>query len=352
MKKSIVYLLSGLMLAGSLTLVSCQDDKLSAESVLTGSLTGGEAPENAFDQWLEQNFLLPYNIRFKYRYEDIETDISYYNVPADFWGAVQMAHLLKYICIDSYDEVAGIDFTRRNFPKEFYCVGTWEFKNNGSYVLATAAGSKKVLLGGLNYMEDFKTDIQKLTKNYFKTIHHEFTHILNQSKDIPTAFRFITGTSYVADSWSEYPYNRGALARGYISNYAQEEYTEDFAEMMAIYICYPPERWEEWMTQEQYYGYAKSDVNRTEICLGCADDGISFEEGKSYTTSWSGSSTEYILTRKGVTDRESIESKLLIIRQYMQDYWNIDIDELRACIQRRSADIAAGRIDLKDLTIN
>lgn len=155
----------------------------------------------------------------------------------------------------------------------------------------------------------------------------------------------------MSDAWTDYPNNRGNLARGYISSYAQEEYTEDFAEMLSIYICYPPEKWEEWMEMEHYYGYAASDVNHTEICLGTAEDGVVYTEGGTFTTSWSGSSTQYVFTRKGKTDRETIESKLLIVRQYMQEYWNIDIDELRATIQRRSADIAAGRIDLKDLTI-
>jgi len=351
MNKSLLYIVSGFMLLGGVVLSSCTEDKLSEESVITGSTTGGETVKNDFDKWLEQNYLLPYNIRFKYRYEEIESDFSYYTVPADYTGSVEMAHILKYICIDSYDEVAGIAFTRANFPKEFYCIGTWEYKNNGTYILATAAGGKKVLLAGINFLDKNKNNIETLTHDYLKTIHHEFTHILNQTKDIPTSYRFITGTSYVADAWSDYPNDRGYRARGYITAYAQEEYTEDFAEMLAFYICYPAEKWEEWMTEEQYYGYSDSDESRTEICLGTKENGIDFVEGGKYTSSWSGTSTTYTLTRKTTTDRESIESKLLILRQYMKEQWNIDIDQLRDCIQRREDDLANNRIDLLDLSI-
>jgi hypothetical protein len=34
-----------------------------------------------------------------------------------------MAHILKYLCMETYDEVAGIEFTRANFPKMFYLIG-------------------------------------------------------------------------------------------------------------------------------------------------------------------------------------------------------------------------------------
>lgn len=347
--KTILY---SLALAAVGVLFSCSsEEELSPTSVIAGTTTGGNTVKNDFDNWLEQNYLLPYNIRFKYRYEEIESDLDFYTIPADYKQSIELAHLIKYICIDSYDEVAGIDFTRKTFPKEFFCIGEWKYKNNGTFTLATAAGGKKILLCGVNHLDTFKSSIASLTHYYFKTIHHEFTHILNQTKDIPTSFKFITGSDYVSSAWSDYPNDRGYLSRGFISAYAEEEYTEDFAEMLALYVCYSPEKWEEWMSSEQYYGYAESDESRTEICLGGPEENIVYEEGGTYTSSWSGSSTTYRLTRVGHTNREAIESKLLILRQYMQEVWGIDIDALRDAIQRREREIEQGRIDLNDLTI-
>ncbi|MBP5651597.1 MAG: hypothetical protein J6X00_02905, partial [Clostridia bacterium] len=80
---------------------------------------------------MEVNFRNPYNIDFKYRYEEIESDLNYYTVPAEFWQSVKMAHLVKYLCIETYNEVAGIEFTRAHFPKMFFLDGTWHFRNNG-----------------------------------------------------------------------------------------------------------------------------------------------------------------------------------------------------------------------------
>jgi len=40
--------------------------------------------QNDFDKWLDANFVYPYNIEFKYRYENNETDLDYYSVPADY----------------------------------------------------------------------------------------------------------------------------------------------------------------------------------------------------------------------------------------------------------------------------
>ncbi len=59
-------------------LSSCtDDDKLSPESVITAD----RQEYTEFDCWLQRNFVAAYNIRFKYRYEDIESDMNYTTVP-------------------------------------------------------------------------------------------------------------------------------------------------------------------------------------------------------------------------------------------------------------------------------
>lgn len=297
MKKQ--YALYILLLAVAGSFLACSEDDLNPTSVITT----GEKVKNDFDRWLEANYVNPYNITFKYRYEEIESDLNYYTVPADYAQAVELAHIVKYVCVEAYDEVAGFDFTRAYFPKEFFLIGEWEYKNNGTFILGTAEGGKKVLLSGVNYLDQYKNSIASLNHYYLKTIHHEFTHIMNQTKEMPTAYQFITGSDYVADLWNESPYNAGYLSRGFISAYAQMEYTEDFAEMLSMYVCYPASQWQAWMDEA------------------------------------------------GTEGASLIDAKLTLVRQYMADSWNIDLDELRDCIQRRSADLEAGKIDLNDLTL-
>ena len=125
MKRFAYFLVAAAILA---TGTSCSEDKLDPESVITID----QYQKNDFDKWLEANYVSPYNIEFKYRYENIESDLNYYTVPAEYECSVLMAHVVKFLCVDTYDEVGGIDFTRQYFPKEFFLIGDWQYKNNGT----------------------------------------------------------------------------------------------------------------------------------------------------------------------------------------------------------------------------
>lgn len=297
MKKYLLYAL--LAVSTGTALVSCSEDDLNAESVITID----KKQANDFDKWLTANFVNPYNLEFKYRYEYKETDANYYTIPAELNQAIEMAHLVKYLCLESYDEVAGIDFTRNYFPKMIFTIGEWEYRNNGTIILGTAESGKKILLTGVNYLDTYKSSPAALNHFYFKTIHHEFTHILNQTKEYSAEFKLITGNSYVADSWSEEPFNVGYLERGFISDYAQHSDTEDFAEMMSLYVTNSKEQWDEWMAEA------------------------------------------------GENGAPLLQAKLDIVKSYMKDSWGIDMDKLRDTILRRQADLAAGKVDLTDISV-
>lgn len=297
MKKYLLYAL--LAVSTGTALVSCSEDDLNAESVITID----KKQANDFDKWLTANFVNPYNLEFKYRYEYKETDADYYTIPAELNQAIEMAHLVKYLCLESYDEVAGIDFTRNYFPKMIFTIGEWEYRNNGTIILGTAESGKKILLTGVNYLDTYKSSPAALNHYYFKTIHHEFTHILNQTKEYSAEFKLITGNSYVADSWSEEPFDMGYLERGFISSYAQHSDTEDFAEMMSLYVTNSKEQWDEWMAEA------------------------------------------------GENGAPLLQAKLDIVKSYMKDSWGIDMDKLRDTILRRQADLAAGKVDLTDISV-
>lgn len=270
---------------------------------------------NDFDRWLEVNFVNPYNIDFKYRYEQIESDLDYVTVPAPMEASIQMAHLVKYLCIESYDEVAGIIFTRRNFPKEFFLIGEFEYRNNGTMAAGTAEGGKKIVLMGLIHLTRYLNDAATLNQYYIKTIHHEFTHILNQTESYTTDFNQVTGSGYVADNWSDDTMNdeNTYLRRGFISAYAQMEHAEDFAEMVAEYVTHS----EEWWQQQLQKADGVYDVK----------------------------------TQGTLTGKQLLLTKLDIVKAYFENSWNIDLDQLRSVVNRRQSDVIAGKVDLNDLTI-
>ena len=286
-----------LLLLLALTWVSCSEEELSSESVITID----QEDYTPFDYWLERNYVAPYNIQFKYRYEDNESDMNYYTIPARYEAAVKLAHIVKYMCLESYDEVGGIAFTRAYFPKLIFTIGEWEYENNGTYILGTAEGGKKILLSGANYIDQYVKDADELNRYYLKPIHHEFTHIMNQTVNYSADFQLITGSGYVADKWSEPPYNTDFLTRGFITAYAQHSPDEDFAEMLSTFVCNSPERWAYWM-------------------------GLAGTEGE-----------------------RLIMTKFDLVNRYMNDSFGIDLVQLRNVVQRRQLDITMGRIDLESL---
>lgn len=294
------YLLYSLMLAvGAFSLTSCQEDDLNPVSVITTTQTN----PNDFDKWLQVNFVAPYNIDFEYRYIDIETNNEYYQIPARYEDAVKLAHILKYTCVEAYNEVAGVEFTRTYFPKLFVVTGEWLYRNNGTIVLGEAEGGKKIYLYGSNYLTQNLTNVDALNEFYLKTIHHEFTHILNQTKNYPEDFQLITGDLYLADEWSSAEGEVGYLQRGFISDYSQHSHQEDFAEMVSVYVTNTEDQWNAMMREA------------------------------------------------GTSGKTLINTKLDVVRTYLKEKWNLDLDQLRAAILARENDVVNGDVDLEDLTI-
>lgn len=303
MKRIIIPIL--VVATALVSLVSCRKEPaLNPESIIV-------VPQenlNAFDKWLEANYVDPYNILVKYRYDMSEADYSYYTIPADMECSIIMAHLVKYMCIDSYDEVAGAAFTRRYFPKMFFYIGEWEYKNNGTYILGTAEGGKKIYLTGVNYIpmvlagqyQGYTDPAEAVNHFYVKTIHHEFTHILNQTKDFPSDFTQVTPTEYVNDDWSNMPDN---LQHGFISAYARASDREDFAEVTSLFVTHTDEWWDKQM--------AKAGANGASL----------------------------------------ITTKLDIVKSYFKTAFGIDLEDLRSTVLRRQQEVMSGEIDLTSLEI-
>ncbi|MBR1576406.1 MAG: putative zinc-binding metallopeptidase [Bacteroidales bacterium] len=296
-RKYLILSLLSLILAA---VTACQDEPLSPESVITLD----RVYENDFDKWLRANYVDPYNIEFCYKYNLNESDMNYFTVPSDLNSSIMMAHLVKYLCIESYDEVAGVDFTRAYFPKLFFLIGEFEYRNNGTMILGTAEGGKKIMLSGINYLPRFIRDAEYLNILYLQTIHHEFTHILNQTKDYPADYKQITGNGYVADQWSTAPFDTTYLKNGFISSYAQYADYEDFAEMLSSFVVHDASWW------------------------------------------------DAQLQAAGAEGAKRIGAKLDMVRTYMSESWGIDIYALRETIQRRQQDVTGGRLDLLNLSLN
>lgn len=202
------------------SLTACSVDSLSPQSVFNDE----ETSATPLDEWLLTNYVKPYNINLQYRYLDMESDMVYMLVPAAYTQSWQLAKLVQFLCLESYDTITGSqEFIRSYFPKMIFLVGSPAYNNNGSIVLGTAEGGTKITLYNVNNL--VPTNVSQLNSSYFKTIHHEFTHILNQTKPYSTDFDQITGTAtgieYVGNScWTGYYTDAVAQTDGFISRYS------------------------------------------------------------------------------------------------------------------------------------
>ena len=306
MKKNILALSLLAVVATGFT--ACSSDDLSSESVIKSSTTS----ETVFDKWLYKNYVVPYIIQIRWRYEDNESDMAYYDVPADSAQSVELVHIIKYTCVEAYTEVAGIDFTRRYFPKLFSFLGEFEYDNSGTMKLGTAEGGKKIRLLGINHLDQYKNNRSALDELYLKTIHHEFVHIVNQTKDYPRDFGKVTPTGYVNDSWSSDAYGTGFEKRGFVTAYSQKEEREDFAEVVSTYIISTPAQWKAILQKATIM-----DANGT----------VAKEQ-------------------PGVT---AIEKKLEICKRYYKEAFNVDLDKVRDAVIERENNVVNGSYNLTNL---
>ncbi len=286
-------LLISILLSCGVMFSGCnKEDKLDSKSVFVDS----EIPKNALDNYLYNNYTKPYNVQILYKYNDNESNMTYRLVPAPYDASIRLSKLMLFLVMDPYSEVTGsTQFLRSNFPKIITYTGSVPVQTNGVIILGTAeSGTKVSLYNLLELNETTGKNSQFLTNGFFKTVHHEFQHILNQNKPYPSNFREISGSNYIEDEWNtKYPNNTvgigSAIAAGFISPYASKADTEDFAELYSFYV-----------TRSQADFDAMLNVENS--------------------------------TAAG---RTLILSKLAIVKSYMKSEWGIDMDILRANIIAR-----------------
>lgn len=298
MKKLMISLCAALFMF--VVFQSCSEDDLNPNSVIVDSVN----ESNEFDEWLEENYRIPYNIQFKYKYEDIESDLTYDLVPAEMSQSVILAKMVKYLWLEPYAEVGGEDFMRTYAPRMFLVIGTVGWNNNNTYTLGTAEGGLKITLYAGNWLSNwfqleedpssptgYAVEIDRDAINYYylHTIHHEFGHILHQTIDYPTDFNLVTAGSYTA-TWEDLT-DAEAWRMGFISPYASNNTDDDFVETLSYYLTYSDDDW------------------------------------------------QYILNAAGTDGADKITRKLEYVREYMLDSWNIDIDELKNVLARRYDEI-------------
>lgn len=401
--KSVKFYISALLLSSLalLPLSSCSEDDLDPNSIfpeITDELDPTSYTYN-FDKWLVDNYLIPYNVKFNYKLADIDANMNYNLIPADYNKAVDLALLTKYLWFEVYDSIAGPNLLKETSPRVIQLVGSSALNpSSGSETVGLAEGGVKVSLFNVNNLNVY--NFQNVNDGALHTMHHEYTHILHQKKNYPTEFNRLSVGRYDASNWTSRGDSEGGVVNslGFITKYASSEYREDFAETVACYITFTDAQWdrvldlatrgwtsytdaagrEGWYSFFYYSNNVANDSSKlylTENDIRTTDKGEMFNgdyqraikpfvndttynaDGEmivnqmdAYGFRVDATDNRYVVDASGnrlpikvypVPDEDEVDGKSVILqklniaRKWLMDDWGIDLDRVRELVQYR-----------------
>lgn len=310
------------------------------------------------DTFVKANFQEPYNMRYMYKMEDVGSDMDYNLVPCTYDKCITLATLCKYLWYDVYNEVVGQEFLKKYSPRIIHVIGSPAYNpSSGTETLGTAEGGLKITLYNGNELNP--DDIVNLNEKFFKTMHHEFSHILNQNYNRPTDFDLISNGKYDLTNWQD-THDSIAVGRGFITPYGSSQAGEDWVELIANYIVKDDHTWDRMMSSAEYeweeVDYSAKDFDAA-VRRGALRDtlGYYYKDGAR-----SGGEVEtYKVVRKvvsrdadntavatadgkftyldndGINGRQVIQQKIDMVREWLKTNFNYDLDRMREGVQKR-----------------
>lgn len=314
------YMLVGVLALGAAAgLTSCGDDDLDKQSIFDTSESSLDPNSASYqlDKFCADSYLKKYNVQFRYKMQDVGTDMNYNLVPATYANSVDIAVLTKYLWFDVYDKIAGADFLKLYGPRIIHLIGSPAYNpTSGTKILGLAEGGLKVSLFQINEMN--VNDVEQLNEYYFKTMHHEFGHILHQTKTYPVEFDQISKDFYDPMSWQDQSM-QVSYSKGFTSDYASSQGREDFAETIANYITKTDAQWNQMLEEASKGWNQKYDADGIPVTDATTGKPV-VVEGEDLD---------------GVDGRAVILQKVDIVRKWFRTAWGIDLDALRQEVQTR-----------------
>ena len=328
------------------------------------------------DTFVKKNFLEPYNLRYLYKMQDIGSNMDYNLIPCSYDQSITLAVLCKYLWYDVYKKTVGEEFLKQYSPRIIHVIGSPAYNpTSGTILLGTAEGGLKITLYNAESLSP--SDIDYMNEYFFKTMHHEFSHILNQNFIRPVDFDKISNGKYNAVDWQNTP-DSVALGQGFISPYSSEQAREDWVEIIANYIVKDTVTWSRQLNTASYSWEDAKDVDATHFrriwqqyrsgranidsigypIVGRGQD-INNSDNWEVSATSGGNPATYRIQRKlierdsagyaipgpngeiqykkssGVNGRDVILQKLKYTRDWLKEYFDYDLEAVRMEVQRR-----------------
>ena len=344
------------MAVASLALSSCSEDSL-GPTIFPDVIDELDPASYTYDLdfFLDTAYLKKYNLTFLYKMPDVSTNMNYNLVPATYDNSKSLAVLCKELWFDVYDKIAGPEFLKTYGPRIILLIGSPAYNpQSGTEIVGLAEGGIKVSLFKVNELARFINNFEMMNEYYFKTMHHEFAHILHQTKTYPNEFNTISIGHYDGNNWQDRSWGQVA-SLGFVTTYASSEFREDFAETIANFIVKTDDEWnyildlasrgwasgdEDDVTSEFfcYFYYPNNDATQ-DIKYARENEVIEIpdEEGVLHKYLKKDRTTLIydVEDKDGIDGVAAILQKVQIAREWFRTAWNVDLDALRQEVQDR-----------------
>ncbi len=259
------------------------------------------------DKWIYEHLTKPHNISIIYKWTDSETDLGRNLVPPLEKNVIPLLKAIQNVFINTYVKEAGLDFFNSLSPKQFLLVGSYGYNSSGTITLGEAESGRKITIFGVNHLKE-----PGRIHRVMKTMHHEFGHIMHQTKEFSPEYQKLSAQHYTSN-WNNRTVEE-ARALGFITNYASLNQDEDFVEMLALYVTTSPGN------KPGQWDY---------IC----DNIIEYGEKRNEA------GTRVKLNKNNEADVEmaktasiTLRIKEAMLRTYLKQNWNIDLNTLRTLV--------------------
>ena len=362
MKAKLSILIIAAVAMVSFTLGSCSDDNLGASIFDTVDHPLDKSLYTfPLDTFVKVNFQEPYNVRYMYKMQDMSlssSDLQKNLTPCSYDKSVDLATLAKYLWFDIYKELANQHeiFLKKYSPRIIHIIGSKSLNvSQGTETLGVAEGGLKISLYNANNLS--VDDIDVMNEYFFKTMHHEFGHILDQTISRPLLFNLLSNGQYDASGWTNTP-DSVAAGRGFVSPYASSMAREDWVEVLANYVTRDTLSWNILLGSAEYE-WEEIDIESESaykklITPGCNLDTIGY-----YKADKSGNGDNKVYRRvcvrnaagnvekdengnpiwvhkSGIDGRSLILTKLDMVRAWLSNNYGISIDAMRKMVQQRT----------------
>lgn len=238
MSKKKIYQLYIVIFLGIISLVACQQERLPIPKIQQRSTT-------LLDQWLREEYLIPYNINVMYKSTSYNVQFFRNNIVPDVEQVRPTLHAIKKLIIEPLDNIVDSNFCKNNGPRFIQLFGAPNFNGLNVEDIATPLGGSIAPLFDINHFDEGnKEEVYRLCRFYTFAIAKAMMEKKPVDLDKFAKFNVLAYEDWTKDAKSQkgrYDEKTPIMVEfGYFTKAATGSALNDFCETFSILVCKSP----------------------------------------------------------------------------------------------------------------